>query len=60
MLDLGPGTNALVGGVVGGLGGLLLGGAIGAFAGKDDFYSLSPLQFQQRKEIIRLILAKQK
>lgn len=60
VLDFGPGANALAGGVAGGLGGLLLGSAIGASAGKDDCYSLSSLQFQQRKEIIRLILAKQK
>lgn len=59
LLDFGPGANALAGGVVGGLGGLLLGGAIGASAGKDDIYPLSTLQFPQRKEIIQLILARQ-
>jgi len=57
-LDFGPGANALAGGILGGLGGFVVGGMIGASAGKDEVYDFSTKTFEQKLAVLRLIVAK--
>ena len=58
-IDLGPGVNALAGGIIGGLAGFVVGGIIGSsYSGKDEIYDLSQKKHEQKLEMIRLLVSK--
>jgi NADPH-dependent curcumin reductase CurA len=51
--DLGPGVNALGGGISGGILGIAIGGVVGGLVGKDEVYDLSQSTYEEKVKLIK-------